>query len=49
MSNQDEIRRLSEQVMNEKMLSFFKEKVQVKSKEVTYEDFIKAMYGELNH
>lgn len=46
MSNQDEVKRLSEQVMSEKMLNLFKEKVKVKTKEVNYEDFIKAMYGE---
>ncbi|WP_162127135.1 trigger factor [Flavobacterium phycosphaerae] len=47
MSNQDEVRRLSEQVMNEKMLNLFKDKVKAKSKEVSYDDFIKAMYGEI--
>jgi len=47
MSNQDEVRRLSEQVMNEKMLNLYKEKVKAKSKEVSYDDFIKAMYGEI--
>ncbi|MFN3753282.1 trigger factor [Flavobacterium sp.] len=49
MSNQDEVRRLSEQVMNEKMLNLFKDKVKAKSKEVSYDEFIKAMYGELKH
>lgn len=47
MSNQDEVRRLSEQVMNEKMLNLFKDKVKAKSKDVSYDDFIKAMYGEI--
>lgn len=47
MSNQDEVKRLSEQVMSEKMLNLFKEKVKAKTKEVNYEDFIKAMYGEM--
>ncbi len=47
MSNQDEVRRLSEQVMNEKMLNLFKDKVKAKTKEVSYDDFIKAMYGEI--
>lgn len=47
MSNQDEVKRLSEQVMSEKMLNLFKEKVKAKIKEVNYEDFIKAMYGEI--
>lgn len=46
LSNKDEVKRLSEQVMSEKMLSLFKEKVNFKTKEVTYQDFIKEMYGE---
>ncbi len=46
MSNQDEVKRLSEQVMSEKMLSLFKEKVNAKTKKVNYQDFIKEMYGE---
>ena len=46
LSNQDEVRRLSEQVMSEKMLSLFKDKVKAKSKEVSYEQFVKEMYGE---
>ena len=46
LSNQEEVKRLSEQVMNEKMLNLFKEKVKVKTKAVSYEQFIKEMYGE---
>ncbi|PHK35912.1 peptidylprolyl isomerase, partial [Nostoc linckia z16] len=46
MSNKDEVKRLSEQVMSEKMLNLFKEKVKAETKEVTYQDFIKEMYGE---
>lgn len=46
LSNKDEVKRLSEQVMSEKMLNLFKEKVKYKTKEVTYQDFIKEMYGE---
>lgn len=46
LSNKDEVKRLSEQVMSEKMLNLFKEKVKAKSKEVTYEEFVKEMYGE---
>ena len=49
MSNQDEVKRLSEQVMNEKMLTLFKEQVKAKSKAVSHDEFIKAMYGELKH
>jgi len=46
LSNKDEVKRLSEQVMSEKMLNLFKEKVKYKAKDVTYQDFIKEMYGE---
>ncbi|RKS25894.1 trigger factor [Flavobacterium endophyticum] len=46
LSNQEEVKRLSEQVMSEKMLSLFKEKVKAKTKEVSYEQFIKEMYEE---
>lgn len=46
LSNQDEVKRISEQVMSEKMLAFFKEKVKTKTKKVNYEEFIKEMYGE---
>lgn len=46
LSNQDEIKRISDQVMSQKMLSLYKDKVKAKSKEVNYQDFIKAMYGE---
>lgn len=46
LQNQDEIKRLSEQVMSEKMLNLFKEKIKAKTKEVSYEEFVKASYGE---
>lgn len=46
LSNKDEVKRLSEQVMSEKMLNLFKENVKAKAKDVTYQDFIKEMYGE---
>ncbi|MDI9309386.1 MAG: trigger factor [Limnohabitans sp.] len=47
MSNQEEVRRLSEQVMSEKMLNLFKEKFNANTKEVSYDEFIKVMYGEI--
>lgn len=46
LSNQDEIKRLSEQIMSEKMINLYKEKIPAKTKEVSYQDFIKEMYGE---
>ncbi len=45
MSNQDEVKRMSEQLQNEKMLDFFKENVSLKKKEVSYEKFIEEAYG----
>jgi len=46
LSNKDEVKRLSEQVMSEKMLNLFKEKVKFTTKDVTYQEFVKEMYGE---
>ena len=45
LSNQDEVRRLSEQLMNRKLLDFFKENVKLKTKEVTFEEFVKEVYN----
>lgn len=46
LSNQEEVKRLSEQVVAEKLLVLFKEKANPTTKEVTYEEFIAASYGE---
>lgn len=46
LSNQEEVKRLSEQVVAEKLLEVFKEKANPTTKEVTYEEFIAASYGE---
>ena len=46
LSNQDEVKRLSAQVVAEKLLDLFKEKAQPTTKEVTYDEFIAASYGE---
>ena len=46
LSNQEEVRRLSQQVVSEKMLEIFKEKANAATKEVTYQEFIAASYGE---
>ncbi len=45
LSNQDEVKRLSEQLMSQKLLSLYKEKANLKVKEVTYENFVKEVYG----
>lgn len=44
LSNQEEVKRLSEQLMNQKLLDLYKEKVNLKSKEVTFEEFAKEVY-----
>ncbi len=46
LSNQEEVKKLSEQVVGEKMLQVFKEKANAKTKEVSYQEFIAASYGE---
>jgi len=44
LGNQDEAKRLSEQLMSQKLLSFFKENVKLKTKEVSFDDFVKEVY-----
>jgi len=44
LSNQEETKRLSEQLMSQKLLTFFKENVKLKTKEVTFDGFVKEVY-----
>ncbi|MGB5242269.1 MAG: trigger factor [Lutimonas sp.] len=44
LGNQQEAKRLSEQLMNEKLLNFFRENVNLEVAEVNFEDFIKEVY-----
>jgi trigger factor len=46
LSNQEEVKKLSDQVVAAKLLDLFKEKANPTTKEVTYEEFIAASYGE---
>ena len=46
LSNQEEVKKLSDQVVADKMLQLFKEKANATVKEVTYQEFIAASYGE---
>lgn len=46
LSNQDEVRRLTDQLLSQKLLELFKEKANLKKKEVTYENFVKEVYGD---
>ena len=45
LGNQEEVKRLSEQLMNVKMLNFFKENVKLKTKKVTFDQFVKEVYN----
>jgi len=45
MSNQEEVKRLNEQLNSQKMLNFFKENAKLKTKELTYEKFMKEAYA----
>ena len=45
LGNEDEVKRLSEQLMSQKLLALYKEKVNLKVKEVTYDNFVKEVYG----
>ncbi|MEO9894010.1 trigger factor [Aurantibacter sp.] len=45
MGNQDEVKRLSEQLMSQKLLTLYKEKVNLKTKELTYDKFVTEVYG----
>ena len=45
MSNKDEARRLSEQLMSKKLLEFFKSTLSLKNKKLTFDKFIKEAYG----
>ena len=44
LGNQEEVKRLSDQLMSQKLLNLFKEKANLKVKEVSYENFIKEAY-----
>lgn len=45
LSNQDEVKRLSEQLMSQKLLNLYKEEANLKVKEITYDDFVKEFYN----
>ena len=45
LSNKEEVERLSEQLNTAKLLNFFKENAKLKTKEITYDKFIKEAYA----
>jgi len=44
LGNQDEAKRLQEQLVSQKLLTFYKENITFKIKEVNYEKFVKEVY-----
>ena len=45
LSNKEEVKRLSEQLMSQKMLNLYKTEANLKAKEITYDDFVKEFYS----
>ena len=45
LSNKEEVKRLSEQLMSQKLLELYKKEANVKVKEMTYDDFVKEFYS----
>ena len=45
LGNQEEVKRLNEQLVSQKLLAFYKGNVNLKVKELTYENFIKEVYS----
>ena len=45
LSNQEEVKRISEQLTSQKLLDFYKESVNFKDKKLAYEAFVKEVYG----
>jgi trigger factor len=45
LSNQEEVKRLSEQLMSQKLLSLYKTEANIKTKDITYDDFVKEFYS----
>lgn len=44
LSNEEETRRLADEIKNQKILSFFKQNANLKEKEVNFENFVKEAY-----
>lgn len=45
LSNKDEVKRMSEQLTSQKLLTFYKENVKLKVKKLNYDAFVKEVYG----
>lgn len=44
LANQDEAKRLQDQLVSQKLLEFYKENMSFKTKKLSYEDFVKEVY-----
>ena len=45
LSNKDEVKRMSEQLTSQKLLAFYKENAKLKVKKLSYDAFVKEVYG----
>lgn len=45
LSKKDEVKRISDQLMSQKLLKFYKEKAPLKAKKISFNDFIEKAYG----
>ncbi len=45
LSNQEEARRISEQIISQRLLEIYKENANLKTKKINYEDFVKEVYN----
>jgi trigger factor len=45
LSNRDEVKRLSEQLVSKKLLDLYKVEANLKVKKITYDDFVKEFYS----
>ena len=48
LSNQEEVKRISNQIISEKLLDIYKEKIKKKNKKVSYEEYIEIAYKKNN-
>ena len=48
LSNQEEVKRISNQIISEKLLLIYKEKINKKDKKVSYKEYIEIAYKKNN-
>ena len=49
LENQDEAKKLQDQLVSQKLLDFYKKNAKLKTKKVTYDAFVKEVYGDHKH